>query len=407
MEPAVRARGLTKHYAVYRRPADRLVEILTRRSRHATFPALTDVSFDIEPGETIGVIGQNGAGKSTLLKLLCGVTKPTAGTLEARGPIASILELGTGFHPEFTGRDNAALNAAILGLSAEEVKRALPAIIEFSELGSFIDQPVKTYSSGMYMRLAFSVAVNVDPDILVIDEALAVGDGHFQKKCIDRIREFQQRKKTILFCSHALYYVTSICSRTLWLDQGRVMQFGPSVEVVHRYERFLLERDRAHPATETPVESRSTPARIASLEVAGPAGEKRTEFRRGDDVLVRAKIVAENPAQPIHVIIGVNRSADDFQCFAVGTHWDGLPPLSGRTEYDLVLRLADMPLQGGDYSVIAYVGDEHAMTPFDRRDLAPGFTIATDRFDVGLFAVRHRWESLGFTADAVRPAAGR
>src|SRR5688572_11117416 len=174
MDIAVRAVNVSKNYDVYRRPIDRVVEFFTRRSRHDVFPALEGVSFEVEKGETIGIVGQNGAGKSTLLKLLCGVTRASSGRLETHGTIASILELGTGFHPEFSGRDNAALNAAILGLSASEVRERLPAILEFSELGSFLDRPVKTYSSGMYMRLAFSVAVNVDPDILVIDEALAV-----------------------------------------------------------------------------------------------------------------------------------------------------------------------------------------------------------------------------------------
>src|SRR5437016_13151043 len=176
MELVVRAVELSKQYDIYRRPIDRLLEILTGRVRHTVFPALHDVTFDVEKGETVGIVGQNGAGKSTLLKLLCGITRQSSGTLETHGTIASILELGTGFHPEFTGRDNAALNAAILGLTPSEVKRRLPAILEFSELGTFLDRPVKTYSSGMYMRLAFSVAVNVNPDILVIDEALAVGD---------------------------------------------------------------------------------------------------------------------------------------------------------------------------------------------------------------------------------------
>src|SRR2546428_5149154 len=204
MEIAVRAIELTKQYDIYPRPIDRILEAITRRPRHTVFPARQDVTCEVERGETIGIIGQNGAGKSTLLKLLCSVTRPTSGTIESSGTIASILELGTGFHPEFSGRDNAALNAAILGLSPAEVKRRLPAILEFSELGTFLDRPVKTYSSGMYMRLAFSVAVNVDPHILVIDQALAVGAGHFQKKCVDRIREVQQHGKTILFCSHAM-----------------------------------------------------------------------------------------------------------------------------------------------------------------------------------------------------------
>src|SRR5438128_11645237 len=229
MEHAVRAVELTKQYDIYPRPLDRLLEAITRRPRHTVFPALQDVTFEVERGETIGIVGQNGAGKSTLLKLLCSVTRPTSGTIEAYGTIASILELGTGFHPEFSGRDNAALNAAILGLSPADIKRKLPSILEFSELGTFLDRPVKTYSSGMYMRLAFSVAVNVDPDILVIDEALAVGDGHFQKKCVDRIRDFQQNGRTILFCSHAMYLVSSICRRTLWLDRGSVMRWGPTL----------------------------------------------------------------------------------------------------------------------------------------------------------------------------------
>src|SRR5437773_11760196 len=280
MEIAVRSVELTKQYDIYTRPADRVIEFLTRRPRHTVFPALQDVTFDVERGETIGIIGQNGAGKSTLLKLLCGVTRPSGGTLEARGSIASILELGTGFHPEFTGRDNAALNAAILGLSPDEAKERLPAILEFSELGTFLDRPMKTYSSGMTMRLAFSVAVNVRPDILVIDEALAVGDGHFQKKCIDKIREFQAEGKTILFCSHGLYHVSTICRRALWLDHGSVMRYGPSLDVVHEYESFLLQRDRALPASEGEPERERpfTPVRFREIVVCDGNGSPRDTF---------------------------------------------------------------------------------------------------------------------------------
>src|ERR1044071_23494 len=377
MEIAVRAAGVSKHYDMYRRPADRLIEILTRKPRHVVFPALEGVSFEVERGETVGIIGQNGAGKSTLLKLLCGVTRPSSGSLEAHGTIASILELGTGFHPEFSGRDNAALNAAILGLSPAEVRDRLPAILEFSELGSFLDRPVKTYSSGMYMRLAFSVAVNVNPDILVIDEALAVGDGHFQKKCIDKVRDFQDEGRTILFCSHALYYISSICRRTLWLDHGRAMRFGPSLDVVHDYETFLLARDREHPANEGASAAAETlsPVRFREIVVCDRSGRKREQFAPGDDIYVRAIIEADSPNQPVHVIVGIHRSADDLQCFGVGTHADGVPPLSGRTKYDITVRLMDVPLLRGDYSIIAFVGDENAITVFDRRDVRPAFSI--------------------------------
>jgi ABC-type polysaccharide/polyol phosphate transport system ATPase subunit len=393
MSFAVRATELTKQYDIYARPADRLIEMITRRPRHTVFPALQDVTFEVERGEAVGIIGQNGAGKSTLLKLLCGVTRPTSGTIEAYGSIASILELGTGFHPEFSGRDNAALNAAILGLSPAEIKRKLPAILEFSELGTFLGRPVKTYSSGMYMRLAFSVAVNVDPEILVVDEALAVGDGHFQKKCVDKIREFQQQGRTIVFCSHALYHVTTICRRALWLDHGSIMRCGPTLDVVHDYESFLLQRDRAHPASEGEPEHEqpSSPVRIREIVVCDRSGSPRDLFERGEDIHFRMRVHSENPAQPVHVIVGVHRSADDLQCFAVGTHADGVEPLSGQTEYDFTVELKSVPLNRGQYSIISFVGDENAITVFDRRDVRPAFSVTGDRYEIGLIAVDHRW----------------
>jgi lipopolysaccharide transport system ATP-binding protein len=393
MDPAVRAVELSKQYDIYKRPIDRLFEIVSGRPRHTVFPALQDVTFEVERGETVGIVGQNGAGKSTLLKLLCGVTRPTSGTLEAHGSIASILELGTGFHPEFSGRDNAALNAAILGLGPADVRKKLPAILEFSELGTFLDRPVKTYSSGMYMRLAFSVAVNVDPDILVIDEALAVGDGHFQKKCIDKIREFQEQRKTILFCSHALYYISSICRRTLWLDHGSVMRFGPSLDVVHDYETFLLQRDRDMAIEGEPQPERPpSPVRFRDITVCDRTGAPRDLFARGEDIHLRVRIHSDEPSQPVHIIVGIHRSADDLQCFAVGTHADGVAPLSGSNEYELTVRLEDVPLLRGDYSIIAFVGDENALTAFDRRDVRPAFSMSGERFEIGLISVRHRWE---------------
>lgn len=392
MGTAVRAVDVSKHYDVYRRPLDRLIELFTPGKRHEIFPALQNVSFDVQKGETVGIIGQNGAGKSTLLKLLCGVTRPSSGTFETHGTIASILELGTGFHPDFSGRDNATLNAAILGLSAAEARERLPDIFEFSELGAFLDRPVKTYSSGMYMRLAFSVAVNVNPDILIIDEALAVGDGHFQKKCIEKLREFQQAGKTILFCSHSLYYITSICSRTLWLDQGRAMRYGPSLDVVHEYENFLRERDRERPATAPHVADTGTPVRLREIVVCDSSGLPRDRFAPGEDVHVRLRIESDQPQQPVHVLVGIDRQADDMQCFAVSTHADGLAPLSGRNEYEIIVRLLDLPLLRGEYSLIAYVGDEHAITVFDRRDVRPAFSMTGERFEVGMISVKHQWE---------------
>jgi ABC-type polysaccharide/polyol phosphate transport system ATPase subunit len=409
MTSAVRAIDLTKQYDLYRRPIDRLIEAVTRRPRHTVFPALQDVTFDVERGETVGIIGQNGAGKSTLLKLLCGVTRPTSGILEAKGSIASILELGTGFHPEFNGRENASLNAAILGLTAAEMKQRLPAILEFSELGTFLDRPVKTYSSGMYMRLAFSVAVNVNPDILVIDEALAVGDGHFQKKCVDKIREFQEEGKTILFCSHGLYHVSTICKRTLWLDHGRVMRYGPSLDVVHEYETFLLQRDRERPSSEGEPEHERppSPVRIRDIVICDRSGRPRDVFDRGEDIHVKLNIHSEVASQPVHVIVGIHRSADDLQCFAVGTHADGVTPPCGSHEYKLIAQLHNVPLNRGEYSIIAFAGDENAITVFDRRDLRPAFSITGERFEVGLISLDHHWSLAPAESGAAQPAGSR
>jgi len=403
MDFAVRAVDVSKQYELYNRPVDRLIEFVTRRPRHTVFPALQEVTFEAERGETVGIIGQNGAGKSTLLKLLCRVTKQTSGLLETRGTIASILELGTGFHPEFSGRDNAALNAAILGLPAAEVKKRLPAIIEFSELGTFIDRPVKTYSSGMYMRLAFSVAVNVDPDILVIDEALAVGDGHFQKKCVDRIRDFQKNGKTILFCSHAMYLVSSICRRTLWLDHGRVMRWGPTLDVVHDYDTFLLQRDREHPSEGEPEhEQEASPARLREVTICDANGNPRQVFSRGDDVRVKLRIESESPSLAIHALVCCARSADDCNCFSAGTQTDGLQPLCGETEYELMIDFRNVRLKRGDYSIIAFVGDENALAVFDRVDVRPAFSMSGDKFEAGLISVDHRWTAEHEPAGAAR-----
>jgi ABC-type polysaccharide/polyol phosphate transport system ATPase subunit len=395
MDVAIRAAELSKTYRMYRRPLDRFVELVTFRKRHTEFPALENVSFDVQKGETIGLVGQNGAGKSTLLKLLSGVAAPTRGQLDVRGTVASILELGTGFHPEFSGRDNAILNASILGLGSREIEEKLPRILEFSELGAFLDRPVKTYSSGMYMRLAFSVAVNVDPEILIIDEALAVGDGHFQKKCVDKIREFQERKKTIFFCSHALYFISNLCGRTIWLDKGMVRRIGPSVDVVHDYETFLLQKDRE---TEQKEEvPRETPVRITSIETYDAAGRAATEFNSGDDIVLKLRISSDDPALKIHILAGVLRAADEMQCFAAGTHNDGLPPLRGKSDYEVDVRLQSVPLNRGDYGVIVYVGDEHAIHVYDRRDARPAFSIRGDRYEIGLMNVPHEW--LGVTEE--------
>lgn len=243
MERAViEVQEVGKCYQIYERPQDRLKQMLWRGRRrcYREFWALRDVSFSIRHGETVGVIGRNGSGKSTLLKMLCGTLTPTTGTLTIQGRVAALLELGTGFNPEFTGRENVYLNAAILGLDDTEIEHYLPEILAFADIGDFIDQPVKTYSSGMAVRLAFAVIAHVRADILVIDEALAVGDVFFVQKCMRFLREFKQRG-TLFFVSHDTGAVVNLCDRVIWLEEGRIREAGPAKTVCQHYLAILRE----------------------------------------------------------------------------------------------------------------------------------------------------------------------
>jgi lipopolysaccharide transport system ATP-binding protein len=235
-EIAISVQGLAKCYHIYDKPRDRLLQMLARgrRQYYREFWALRNTSFDIKKGETIGIVGLNGSGKSTLLKLICGTLSPTEGTVQTHGRIAALLELGTGFNPEFTGRENIYLNGSIYGLSEEEIGAKFDAIIKFADIGDFIDQPVKRYSSGMYVRLAFAVIANVDADILVIDEALAVGDALFSQKCMRFLRDFKE-KGTVFFVSHNTGAVVNLCDRAVWLERGQVQAIGSAKEVCQHY----------------------------------------------------------------------------------------------------------------------------------------------------------------------------
>ena len=235
---------LSKTYQIYERPQDRLLQAFFRGRRRffREFTALDDVSFDVAPGEIVGIVGRNGSGKSTLLQLVCGTLTPTRGTVAAHGRVAALLELGAGFNPEFTGKENVYLNGAILGLSRAEIDRRYARIAAFADIGPFIDQPVKTYSTGMVVRLAFSVVAHVDADTLVIDEALAVGDTFFVQKCMRFLREFM-KTGTILFVSHDIGAVVNLCRRALWLHQGRLVMDGPAREVTEQYLASLALED--------------------------------------------------------------------------------------------------------------------------------------------------------------------
>ncbi|EKZ95730.1 polysaccharide ABC efflux pump, ATPase subunit [Cupriavidus sp. HMR-1] len=271
---AISAAGLSKRYIVYASPLERLKQLIvpSSKGRQQEFWALKDLNMTIHRGETVAIIGQNGSGKSTLLQILCGTLGGTSGAIEVNGRVAALLELGAGFNADFTGRENVYLNGAVLGLSRSEIDSRFHSIEAFAEIGAFIDQPVKTYSSGMYVRLAFAVAIHVDPQILIIDEALAVGDSRFQAKCLRRIKEMQANGVTILFVSHDVAAVRTLCERAIWLDHGRIRMSGGAFAVTAQYNQFLFENESLPP--------RQAEGKITSIdepgEVAKPSSPAET-----------------------------------------------------------------------------------------------------------------------------------
>ena len=279
--PVIEVQGVGKIYRIYARPQDRLLQAFRRRGRplFREFQALDDVSFAVGRGEVVGILGRNGSGKSTLLQILVGTLAATSGQLAVRGRVAALLELGAGFNPEFSGIENVFLNAAILGLSQAETQSRLPEILAFADIGDFVHQPVKTYSSGMYVRLAFAVAACVDPDVLIIDEALAVGDVKFQSKCFRRFEELVSRGKTILFVTHAVEQVVRHCDRALLMEGGRLIDDGEPRLIANRYLDLLLGGAAADELAPSDGQAESVPPRAARLEER--AGYCDTEYRWG------------------------------------------------------------------------------------------------------------------------------
>ncbi|MFI5182445.1 MAG: ABC transporter ATP-binding protein [Thermoanaerobaculia bacterium] len=386
----LRFSGVSKVYRIYATPRDRLLEAITGRPRHAEIHALRNVSGRIARGAVLGLIGENGSGKSTLFKILAGTTTPTSGEVRIPGRVASILELGSAFHPEETGRRNVMLQAALTGLSREEVRSALPEIEAFADLGDFFDRPVKTYSSGMQMRLAFSVATAVLPDVVILDEALAVGDGRFQKKCVDRIFELKASGKTIFFCSHAMYYISTLCDDAIWLRAGEVAASGEAQKVVLEYERYLArsEGEEAQPATSTG--GAASHGRLLALRLIGKEGGPENVFRPGDPWTLEIDFMGDVPTRPLHLHIGVATS-DQVNCFAADSRADGIGPFVGKERYRVRIAVDALPLAKGEFRIHAFLGDDKALAVYDAR-AELSFRVETDRWSSGLMDVPVRWE---------------
>ena len=391
--------GVSKIYRVFASPGERLKSRLGLRGRWVDHAALHEVTLGVRRGEALGVVGENGAGKSTLLKIVAGTTAPTTGTVRVDGTVAAILELGAAFHPEFSGRENAVLYGALMGLDRREIHDRLDEILAFAELGEFIDHPIKTYSTGMAMRLAFAVATSVEPDVLIVDEALAVGDGYFQKKCIDQILRIRERGATILFCSHAMYYVTMFCERAVWLDGGRVRRVGPADEVVEAYEAHLLARGKRTPDETGRVPGGGRAAggtvglrtgRVAEVHLTGREGGG-VELRPHDPFTVDLVVESVRPEEPYHLMVTLD-AADGRCVLAASTFWDGRDPLRGAGRYGVRLSVPDLPLAGGQYTLYVFLLDETGLHVHDEVVMTGAVTVRGDRRTGSLLDLPHGWE---------------
>jgi ABC-type polysaccharide/polyol phosphate transport system ATPase subunit len=348
---AVQFSNVSKSYSIYAAPRDRLKELATFQTRrfHTEFWALRDVTFDVRRGETFCVIGENGSGKSTVLQICAGILAPTSGTAVAHGRVAALLELGSGFNPEFSGKDNVYLNGAILGLSTKDMDRRFPEIQAFAEIGDFIHQPVKTYSSGMVIRLAFAVSIHVDPEILLVDEALAVGDVYFRQRCMRKVQELRQRGVTILFVSHATGDVKALGDRAMWLEKGVVKALGQTDLVVAQYLAAMSEKDRVYQAREFPLEeARKLPApeevieeipnvdhrfgdgkaEIIGIAVLDAEGGRVAMLKPDSTIVVRISVRAkESLDRPIVGFMFRNHLGVDFAGTNTARERQDLPPM--------------------------------------------------------------------------------
>jgi ABC-type polysaccharide/polyol phosphate transport system ATPase subunit len=392
--------------------------ILSELAPSETFPALQDVSFVVAAGRTCGVIGRNGSGKSTALKLVAGITKPTSGTVAVNGRISALIELGAGFHPEISGRENVFINGIMLGLSRREIERRFDEIVEFAELREFIEAPVKTYSSGMYLRLGFAVAIHVNPDVLLVDEVLAVGDEGFTHKCLDKFAEFRRLGKTILLVTHSLGLVERFCDEALWLDGGRVRSQGDPKRVVDAYlaaveksEDALLAVTTARavaavappaPVTAAPdqselqnmfqaVEGRwgSRQIEITAVTLLGPGNEPSFIFHTGDPMRVKMTVVAHAPATDF--VFGVSLfNADGVCCYGTNTYIEQMDPQRLEGEVEVTFAVERLDLVEGTYKldVAVHTCDGY---PYDYHRLLYTFRMKSRTPDIGIYRPEHHW----------------
>lgn len=395
--------NLSKTYKIYDKPSDRLMEFLTKRKSHTYFASLNNINLELEAGQSLGVIGQNGAGKSTFLKLLARTLSPTTGVIESSGKIAALLELGAGFNPEFSGRQNIELNATLLGLTEREIAEKEQAIIQFAELEDYIDRPVKTYSSGMYVRLGFAIATAVRPDILIIDEALSVGDASFQKKCIERIMDFKKNGVSIIFCSHNLHQLQEICDQGIWIHEGSARIISDSNSVVGAYINNLERQSKLEAASTENIsnaEKESVPtintdsavALIKRVEITDNSYQKTESLKPLTDLKISVE-VTNCKTTPLELHLGVVIKKEDGSTIStVSTKLSGLEPITCIESTVIELDISKVPLNFGTYPLTILLGDETGLVIYHQ--LSGGsLIIDSGRAEYGPVVIDSTWSA--------------
>lgn len=411
-ENAIEVRNVTKGFKVYYDKGNTIKEkvLFSRRRKFENRLVLDDISFEVKKGEAVGLIGHNGCGKSTTLKLLTRIMYPDSGTIEMRGRVSSLIELGAGFHPDMSGRENIYINASIFGLTRKEIEGRLQTIIEFSELEDFIDNPVRTYSSGMYMRLAFSVAINVDADILLVDEILAVGDANFQSKCFNKLREIKAQGTTIVIVSHSLNQIEQICERSIWINEGKIASEGSPRDVHPQYMDYMgqtrLKGIVQKPGDEIVIQSEdglgvevwkngskirwgNGLARITQADMFDKDGHKCEAFQTGDKLEIRVHYEVKSKVEDAVLGIGIFRS-DGVQCYGTNTSIERFERFDLANSGEYVFKVHQLELLPGEYFIDLTL-EQGMGIPVDYYTKVLCMNVYSDFSDVGVCRVTHTW----------------
>lgn len=394
-DTVIELRGVHKRYSLENRPLRRLAnQLLGRPDRGRQHHALHEVDLRIRRGEVVGLIGRNGAGKSTLLQVVCGVLEPSSGQRRVRGRVAALLELGAGFNPDLTGRENVRLNGPLLGLTPAQIEARLPEIIEFAGIGEFVDQPVRSYSSGMFVRLAFSMATSVEPDILVIDEALSVGDGMFAHKSFERIMALKDRGATILFCSHSLFQVESLCSRAIWLEAGRVRFDGLSHQAVVEYSAWQQQQEgAAHSDQPPPARFDSAAGALVDVRLLGAGLPAEPVLTSGRDALAIEVAYRSDPGIACPTLGILLHGADGRVVSSVGNWLDGVAlPRDGAGRGRVQVNFEALPLLKGRYTVSVYLLCDRSINIVAAAEHILAFEVRQEGLLQGLVALPHAWQ---------------